>query len=184
MREKWNQKYSTEPYYWDPNRRLTGLAHLLPPAGRALDMACGGGRNTLWLAELGWTVDAWDLSDAGLEILRAALAERPALAPRVQVSQADLEAPDFTLPRERWDLVVVSLFLHRPLFPHLAAAVKPGGCLFYSIYLDAGRGAKHRPAHKLQPGELAAAFPPPAWTHVFYAEDTVEGNVTMLARKI
>lgn len=183
MREMWNRKYSTEPYTYEPNRRLTALAHLLPGPGRALDLACGGGRNTLWLAERGWAVDAWDLSDVGLELLRVALAGRPELAARVQIRQVDIEAPGFTLPPAQWDLIVVSLFLHRPLFPHLAAAVKPGGYLFHSIYLDAGPGARHRPEHKLQPGELAAAFAPPAWIRSFYAEDPAAGNVTMLARK-
>lgn len=182
MGSNWDEKYAREPYDFTPNRRLTALAAHLPPPGRALDVACGGGRNTLWLAAQGWAVDAWDRSAAGLGLLRAALP--PHLAPRVHVRQVDLEAPDLHLPRAHWDLVVVSLFLHRPLLPQLAAAVAPGGCLFYSTYLDAGPGARHRPAFKLQPGELAAAFPPPAWVHRHYAEDEEAGIATLLAAKV
>jgi tellurite methyltransferase len=99
-RERWNrryqERYGARDYRSEPSRWLADIeTKLVPtqPKARALDLACGGGRNSVWLAERGWSVDAWDLSDVGLEILRRKLAEHDASARPLDVSprQVDLD---------------------------------------------------------------------------------------------
>ena len=65
-REEWNRRYAGSELVWtaQPNRFLVAEAGDLPP-GRALDLACGEGRNAVWLAERGWQVTGVDFSDIG-----------------------------------------------------------------------------------------------------------------------
>src|SRR5262249_62112094 len=71
MRERWNRRYASADAHATPvpNRFLVAEVSDLPP-GRALDLACGAGRNAVWLAERGWNVTAGDYSDVGLAIAR------------------------------------------------------------------------------------------------------------------
>src|SRR3954466_2691242 len=67
-RDDWNRRYAGSELIWSaaPNRLFAAEAVGLPP-GRALDLACGEGRNAIWLAERGWTVTAVDFSDVAVE---------------------------------------------------------------------------------------------------------------------
>ena len=69
-----------------------------PPGARALDLACGGGRNTLYLAELRYAVDAWDISDVGLDLLRSELACRAAAGKALAVSPFRVDFEEVPLP--------------------------------------------------------------------------------------
>src|SRR5581483_10861059 len=79
-REDWNQRYAGTELLWtaQPNRFLVAETEGLPP-GRAVDLACGEGRNAVWLAERGWRVTGADFSDVALEKARSPAAA--ALAP-------------------------------------------------------------------------------------------------------
>lgn len=133
----------------------------------ALDLACGPGRNSLYLAGLGYTVDAWDISDVALARLTAAAAAA-GLGERIRTRRVDLddvEAPAgagagaaVRLPPGAYRLVVDSYFLDRRLLPALAAAVAPGGLLYLETLLSTPQ-RPGRPDYYLQPGELGAAFP-------------------------
>ena len=72
QREDWDRRYAEPELPWSasPNRFLVAEAEDIPP-GRALDLACGEGRNALWLAELGWRVTAVDFSSVAIEKARA-----------------------------------------------------------------------------------------------------------------
>lgn len=76
-REVWNRRYTGSELLWtaEPNRFLVAEAAELPP-GRALDLACGEGRNAVWLAERGWRVTGVDFSEVALEKARALADER------------------------------------------------------------------------------------------------------------
>lgn len=105
------------------------------PLGMALDVAAGEGRHTLYLASRGYHVDAVDRDAAALERLETAARSRgyDTIATRV----VDLELPpphDPNLGRERYDVILVFFYLHRPLFPLLRAALKPGGVLVYETF--------------------------------------------------
>jgi SAM-dependent methyltransferase len=130
---------------------LTRNAHLLPRRGRALDLACGRGANALWLAERGLTVHAWDFAASGIERLRQAAAAR-SLAVEAQVRDVLAAPPE----AGRFDLILVSHFLERALFPALAAALRPGGRLFYQTFTREGAGehGPSNPAFRLAANEL------------------------------
>jgi SAM-dependent methyltransferase len=127
-REDWNRKHGEGgPLFGpDPNRFLVAEVDGLAP-GRALDLACGAGRNAVWLAERGWQVTGVDFSDAGLENARRLAAERGVA---VEWLQADLR--EWTPPPGAFDLVVI-MYLQIPVEERrlvngrAAAAVAPGG---------------------------------------------------------
>ena len=123
--------------------------------GRALDLACGDGRNALYLARQGFTVDAIDIAFAGLARLRAA-ARAEGLV--VRGIQADLE--QFPLPIDRYAVLVNIRYLQRSLLPAIRRAVTPGGIVVFETFLreQAQLGHPRNPAFLLEPGELRAAF--------------------------
>jgi tellurite methyltransferase len=143
-----------EPTLW-----LVDHRHLLPRAGTALDVACGRGRNAIWLAQRGLETTAVDRDTAALESLRSQ-AHRLELA--LTTMAIDLEGGDTRLPAEAFDVVVVVHYLHRPLFPVLMEAVRPGGILVYETFTraQAARGKPTNPAFLLEPGELRTLVAP------------------------
>lgn len=154
-RERWEARYRSKPVGRSlPSPFLVNHAGVL--AGQlALDVASGDGRHAIWLARHGLRVHALDISETAARLLAdAARGEDLAVASLV----ADLK--DFPLPRATYDVVINMNFLHRPLLPHLAAALRPGGVLVFETFLteQARYGPPHNPAHLLEPGELPARF--------------------------
>jgi len=154
---KWNNRWrekTDQPFLVDP--WLLAVASFLPTAGRALDLACGRGRNALFLAERGLSVTALDISAEALDQLRAEATNRD-LA--IDVRQVDLEA-DPQLPREAFDLAIQFFYLQRSLFPRLLAAVRPGGLAVVRTLSSAGdfEGGPDNPDFVLRPGELPGVF--------------------------
>jgi SAM-dependent methyltransferase len=138
---------------------LVDNVDLLPGTGRVLDVACGRGRHALLLAAAGFAVTAVDRDAIALDRL-GEQARRLELDLRVE--EMDLEAPGVDLGAERFDLIVVTRYLHRPLVAHLVSALAPGGTLIYETFLisQAERGHPTNPAFLLQPGELSALVHP------------------------
>jgi SAM-dependent methyltransferase len=138
-----------------PSDWVRRWAHLIPdrPGGaRVLDLACGHGRHTRWLARQGCHVTAVD-RDAD------ALATLADLAPLVQTVQADIESGPWPLEGRAFDAVVVTNYLWRPLWPRILDSVGPGGVLVYETFThgNASVGKPSRPDFLLQPGELLQA---------------------------
>lgn len=146
--------------------------HLLPTEGDALDLACGLGANALLLAARQLDTYAWDNSAVGLQKLAQFAAERSL---SVTTLQRDVEqSPP---PAHSFDVIVVSQFLYRPIFPALVAALKPGGVLFYQTFhqqklSSSGPG---NPDFLLAPGELLTAFAD--LQVLFYREDAQVGDL-------
>jgi tellurite methyltransferase len=136
-----------------PSSWLVACADLLPRRGRALDLACGRGRHALLLAASGLEVRALDRDAEGIAAL-AEIAGRLGLPVRAEV--VDLEAPAVDLGDSEDDLVLGIHYLHRPLFPALRRALRPGGLLVYETFTSeqAARGHPRDPAYLLGPGEL------------------------------
>jgi tellurite methyltransferase len=144
----------------EPSAWLTANANLLPPGGRALDVACGRGRHALFLAARGLAVRAIDRSEEAIGHLRQSAAR---LGLSVDAQVVDLETdPPPDLGSATYDLIVGFNYLHRPLMPAIKAAVKPGGRIFYETFTrqQAGRGHPRNPAFLLDDGELAALMAP------------------------
>ena len=129
-----------------PSAWISRWAALIPAGGRVLDVACGAGRHALMLAELGHAVDAVD---------RELVLPQQAM-PGVNWLEHDLEQAPWPFEDAAYAAVVVTNYLHRPLFPHLVAALAKGGVLLYETYaLGQERiGRPRNPAHLLMPGEL------------------------------
>jgi tellurite methyltransferase len=158
-RERWNERRSgadLEPFPDAASEWLTGHLALLPRAGRALDAACGDGRNALALARHGLEVDAVDVSDVTIAALQAAAPERaPGVHPRV----VDLEQEP--LDTDAYDVVVTFNYLQRDLFGPLARALRPGGWLVFETFGPAHLeqlGGRMNPDYVLRPNELLQAF--------------------------
>jgi SAM-dependent methyltransferase len=192
-RKRWNRRYAeryeARDYAWRPSSWLVEIEpRLLPPGpdARALDLACGGGRNAVWLAERGWIVDAWDLSDVGLAILSRGLEERAARRQPLAVHPRQVDLDDATLPPTSYDLVLNILFLDRRLWPALAASLRPDGLLAFETFVDlaGGRRSEVSPEHLLRPGELRTAFEALGLQTVEYAEDGPRGTARLLARRL
>jgi SAM-dependent methyltransferase len=174
---------------------LTELWPLLP-AGAALDLACGRGRNALFLAERGRQVTAVDWSGAALDILeeRAKALKIPArriagfgeakqvMRAGIDLLQADLEG--VALPVNRYSVILCIRYLQRSLFPQVCRALRPGGMLLFETYTKAQldfSGGPRDPAHLLNPGELRRAFP--ELETVFYRELRAEQGIASLAAR-
>lgn len=121
----------------------------LAGAGEALDLACGSGRHTRLLAARGMQVLALDRNP---ELLG------PLAGPNVRTLQHDLEAEGAAWPFApgRFALVVVTNYLYRPLFPHLAASLRPDGILIYETFAQGNQiyGKPSNPDFLLAPEEL------------------------------
>lgn len=136
-----------------PSDWVVRWAHLIEPGGTVLDLAAGRGRHSAWLAERGHAVTAVDRDADALHSLPGL--SRGAIRPVV----ADLEGAPWPLPARRFDAVVVTNYLWRPLFGPIVDAVGPGGVLIYETFA-AGQesvGRPTRPDFLLAHGELLAA---------------------------
>jgi SAM-dependent methyltransferase len=130
-REDWNARYSQKGLLWsaEPNRRFAAEVDGLPP-GRALDLACGEGRNAVWLAESGWRVTGVDFSDVALGKAAELAASRD-----VEVEWVVADVLDHEPEPRAFDLVSL-LYLHlaRDAVLHAVRtavrAVAAGGTLF------------------------------------------------------
>jgi len=135
-----------------PSPWVARWVHLAAPGSAVLDVASGHGRHARWLAARGFAVLAMD-RDA------EALASMSSIA-GIDTLSADIEGEPWPLPGDRtFDAVVVTNYLHRPLFGHLIDALAPGGVLIYETFA-AGNGSigkPSNPAFLLEPGELLGA---------------------------
>ena len=133
-------------------RWVTRVAAEWAPNRRALDLATGRGRHALIMAAAGFNVTG---IDHRLDALFSAKASAVHAALPLSCICADLTS--FPLPREHFQLVVVSRYLDRALFPALRAALAPGGVVLYETFtenqLRYGRGPRSC-EHLLRPGEL------------------------------
>jgi dihydroneopterin aldolase len=117
-----------------PAQFLVQQLHRLPK-GKVLDVACGSGRHALLLASLGYQVEVIDRNEQALAQLSASARIRhlSGISSRV----LDLEPPppqEPNLGHEAYDAILIFFYLHRPLFPSLIDALKPGGVLLYETF--------------------------------------------------
>ncbi|HET9791685.1 MAG TPA: methyltransferase [Candidatus Angelobacter sp.] len=170
---KWDARYKERPEAWlEPDEFLVRAYDQFlqsQPAGLALDLAGGAGRNSTYLLERGWNVVLMDISEVALGLAREkahSLEDRMAQPPSavalgsLHTEHADLNAVS-DLGTDRYDLIIAFYFLRRELFPALISALKPGGMLVYRTYtIDRMNvaGGPGDPAYLLQPGELRQAF--------------------------
>ncbi|AXR79183.1 class I SAM-dependent methyltransferase [Natrarchaeobaculum sulfurireducens] len=145
--------------------------------GRALDLATGGGRNALFLAARGWSVDAVDLSRVHLEWARD---RAGAHADAIEFVLADVDS--YAFPEAAYDLVTISFFDARDRLSAIESTLAPGGVLFYEHYLESGPGESGAgDRYRFAPNELLSATA--SLRVLYYAEYRVDGEprVTLVA---
>ncbi len=155
-REKWDQRYaegSYRPRSYPSPFLVERLAEL--PRGRALDLACGAGRNALCLAEAGYEVEAVDISPVAIERARAAAHERGL---EVDWRVADLDG--FKTAPGRYDLITVIRYTNREMMAHLPDGLAEGGRLLVEHHLHTSEpvGGPTSRAFRLAPNELVDLF--------------------------
>ncbi|HSU58307.1 MAG TPA: class I SAM-dependent methyltransferase [Bryobacteraceae bacterium] len=150
----WEEKYRSGDRGREeaPTILLEEIAGKLAP-GTAIDLACGAGRNALYLAERGWTVTAVDGSKSAIELVRERAAARGL---RIDTKVADLTAPQFAMPRDAFDLVVIAYYLQRDLFAKVKAAVRPGGVAVAIVHTP--EADETWSEKRARPGELRGFF--------------------------
>lgn len=131
LREKWDALYR-DAQVGTPARVLLENAHLLPPRGDGLDIACGMGANGFFLVERGLCVEAWDVSPIAIEKINGLAAQR-CLDIKGVTKDVVVQPPAV----QRFDVIVVAHYLERSLFASLIAALRPEGLLFYQTFTRA-----------------------------------------------
>ncbi|MGH7828757.1 MAG: class I SAM-dependent methyltransferase [Candidatus Binatia bacterium] len=158
VQERWDVKHLAEPGRDEPApflKQLLEQSSWRIQRGRALDIATGMGRNAIFLAGLGFQVDAVDISEAGLAEARKRAAVRGL---SVDFRQTDLNAAE--LAEAGYDLIVDFNYLDRSLIPKMKRALKLGGHIVFETYLIDQRvlGHPRNPAYLLGHNELLELF--------------------------
>jgi len=156
------------------------LRRFLPsiaPGGRVLDLAAGEGRHTRLLLDQGFRIVA---ADRKVAELRAHFGGDP----RCDIVETDLEDGAPWKLGGGFDGIVVSLYLHRPLFPALAASLAPGGMLIYETFMVGNErfGRPSKPEFLLRPNELFETFSRDLSIVAFEQGETTEPKPAMIQR--
>ena len=164
----------------EPNNLLATFSYLLPQQGHSLDIACGNGQDSLFLARRGLKVMAVDRSHEALMRGRNYSTHSNL---RVAFVQSDLAF--FSVPPEAFCVIICFKYRDPALYAVLRAALQPGGLLFYETYTYEHRRFGTRPQnpdHLLQSRELLRAFGD--WRVIFYREEWLsKGMASLVARK-
>ena len=178
MPKDWNEHYARAGGADEaPAALLSEVAELMPP-GRALDLACGAGRNAIYLASLGWNVVAVDSSSEAIRIVRRRAGEAGCT---IDARVSDLETGEFTIEPDSFDLICDFFYLDRRIFPKIRSGVRPGGLVAAEIHL------RDSEAHRfvLDSGELRREFAD--WKILYYSEALRPGkrrpSAQILARR-
>jgi tellurite methyltransferase len=164
----------------EPSALLVRFSGLLPHSGLGLDLACGYGRNALFLARQGLAAIGIDHS---LEALKSGREDAARANLKVSFVQADLTR--FALPTDSFSVVICFNYRDRNLYPSIRAALRPGGLVLYESYTFEHLKFGHKPvdpAHLLERNELLQAFGD--WEILFYREVWAgRGTASLVARK-
>jgi SAM-dependent methyltransferase len=148
----WDERYRTEDLEAAPNPLLIETAQRLQP-GKALDLACGTGRNAVWLAAQGWSVTAVDGAPTAIEILRRLASDRGL---HIDARVADLESGEYRIEPYAWDLIAISYYLQRDLLEPAKRGVAPRGVILVIVHIaEPGEEPTYK---RLKSGELERYF--------------------------
>jgi len=153
-RKKWNLRYAEDSYH--KNNPVTLVEDWLPslPVGKALDVACGAGRNTIFLAEAGFQVDAIDISPEGLRQTAEKAAEKGLV---ITCIEHDFDEPYAFATH--YDLILVLWYVDLGLIKQLCDCLAPGGFLICEEHLRSEQEVigPGNPDFRVAPGALREA---------------------------
>lgn len=175
-RIKWNRRFESEDAFLGKHpspflsREIERIKTLVPGSD-ALDIACGEGRNSLFLAQHGFRVTGLDISDVGLTKGRNLAMEQGL---EVDFRWVDLDS--YTI-EGNYDLILNFNFLLRNLIPLEVACLNPGGVLVFDTIMASEQLLQsHDPSYLLHPGELRSIFKGFAGNILFW-EESCGGNM-------
>lgn len=181
-RLRWDERYTDRPLA-EPSAPVAVTASgevlsLIPSSGRAADIACGAGGQTLWLAERGLVVAAFDVSPVAIEMTTRA-AEAAGLGERVTARVHDL---DEGLPAglAALDVLVCQRYRAPELYGSMLGALAPGGIAVVTVLSAVGVDVAAGPFHA-PPGELVDAFRDAPADVIYHHE--AEGQASIVARR-
>jgi cyclopropane fatty-acyl-phospholipid synthase-like methyltransferase len=188
-REFWDQRYSAPEYIFGtgPNLFLASQRHLFKPGDRVLDIACGEGRNSVWLASLGCDVLGMDVSPLALNKARQLAADRA-----VTVAWQEADVRSWQWQPDAFD-AVVCIFIQfadpsqrARLFSGLQATLKPGGKLVLQGYtpkqVEYKTGGPPQAAHMYTTAMLRDAFAGLDIVHLHEHEDVLSEGTKHVGR--
>ena len=181
-KEKWDAKYSAEGRITakDPSDWLTTHAALLLAKGKALDIAAGEGRNSVFAASLGYEVVCMDISDIALAKAQALANEK-----NVKISTLSADLDNSSLPENEYDLVLCFNFLERNLFPEIHKTLKSGGILFYETFtVDYLKYSSFKRQWVLEHNELLKAFTDFRILRYQEVDEDPEAFASLIAQKL
>ncbi len=161
---------------------------LIKAGGRVLDLACGSGRHACYLASRGHAVVAVDRDIAALELLRRAATApgfKSSASGVVETLQCDLESSPWPFSAASFDAIVVTNYLHRPLFTPILAAMRPHGVLIYETFAEGHErlGRPRNPSFLLRRDELLGLMPG-NWIVVAFEQGREEGPQPAVRQRI
>ncbi|MBM4307589.1 MAG: methyltransferase domain-containing protein [Deltaproteobacteria bacterium] len=171
-KKRWDDRFKGKGFALGkgPNPFLEKYIRLLP-TGKAFDLAAGEGRNSVFLAQHGFDVEAVDISEKGISKSRRLAKE---MGVKIQTILADLDT--YPIAKERYDLIANFYFLKRSLIPKIKKGIKKGGRIIFETYILEHRnisseGPKDR-KYFLKPNELLRLFKD--FRILFYREGIVK----------
>ncbi len=154
-KNRWDERYSGHDY--EPRKKpadlLTKWIGRLP-RGKALDLACGSGRNSLFMAGKGYEVTAVDISPTAIKLARNKALEKGL---KIEWVVADL---DRFLIRGRYDVILGFFYVNKKMVPDIIESLNTGGILIYQSHMlpPVPSEEPHRDRFRFQPGELRKLF--------------------------
>jgi len=149
-KERWNQKYKNQALV--PREVIPVIKEFSPLASgnKALDIACGMGRHSRFLAQNGFEVEALDISEIAIESLKN----------EANIVAKVVDFDEHILVENHYDLIVCTYFLERKLFPQIQKALKKGGILIFETFMHHEKNTKvpSNKAFLLDEGELQKSF--------------------------
>lgn len=133
-KEKWDAKYLKKTQLLKPREASKNLQECLfhCKGTKALDLACGSGRNTIFLAECGFDVDALDIADVALNALNTQANENNLLS-KINTHLVDLDT--YEIKKDIYDIIIMTNFLDRAVIESAKTSLKKDGILFIETYM-------------------------------------------------
>jgi SAM-dependent methyltransferase len=166
-KQRWNKKYETAPMPSDPIKALSSCIDLIAKGSKALDIACGKGRHTHFMADREIYVDAVDYSDVALD----ALEKSPYINP------VDTDLDHYSIEANSYDIIVCTNFLSRRLFPFIKDGLKEGGIVVFETFMECDHPDAHQTTnieYLLRNNELLHTF---LALNILFYEERQEKNL-------
>ena len=150
-KHRWNEKYETAPMPSEPIKALVSHIGLITEGSKALDIACGKGRHTHFMADKKIYVDAVDYSDVALDALKSSS----------YINPIDTDLDHYIIDADSYDIIVCTNFLSRRLFPFIKDGLKKSGIVVFETFMECGHPDAHQTTnieYLLRKNELLHTF--------------------------